>query len=144
MQKETANYLQRKLNLIIKLLLVISIFFYFASLCLPAVDGLQLMSGIDVGRQRHIGLGMLIEGWEGVLYGNPAWLANITYIFSFLLLCGNLNLAALIFSVITLLLGLSSEIIVIEDHSVTFLFGYYLWVSSFLLLLVASFFKTKK
>jgi hypothetical protein len=118
-----------------KILLLISVLYFF-SLLAPAI--------ITSSGEEIYGIKILIAGWISFMVLSPAWLANITFIYT---LKNSDKFSGLISAFITVILGLSSVLIInknIPQSSfgvvVGFTFGFYLWIISF----VSLFFVTLK
>lgn len=129
------------------LLVALSIVFYLVSLVLPAIyidlygdDFLSSIHGIEV----------LILGWIDFLSFIPAWFANITYCIAFIVYCyGNVTMKlAIRWSHLTLGFALTSYLYKLPpfirrevEYIGYFGTGFYCWLLSFILLLVACYCK---
>ncbi len=111
-------------------IIIISIAIYICSLFLPA--GFQ--------GNGHIAFGyyLLLIGWAGIIFGCFAWLANILYAISILLLLNNSFKRASYFLAASILVGLQSFNGIPIDYERTSPPGiaFYVWELSFIILFI--------
>ena len=116
------------------LLVGLSLLLYVLSLSFNALGCHSF--GVDSGYKVESGINLLLMGWMGVAIYNFGWLANINYLITlisivrksnkvFFLACLNVTLAL---SSLTLFLNKSEHVALYS--------GYYLWVASFLVLVI--------
>ena len=94
-------------------------------------------------------MGVLLQGWLGILAGNFAWCANVFWLISSIMYLRVKRNAykkiALYFSIVALFLGLSCHFYRslpsltlhssdIAEYIYTYQMGYYFWLASFLIL----------
>lgn len=112
------------INSIKTLCIFISFILYVISLCLPSAIIPEVERNIP---EVMYGFELLYTGWLGMIIFQPAWLANLFYIFE-LITYGSKN--SYRFGIITVILALFSPFILVEK----LLIGFYLWLSSFIIL----------
>ncbi|MGX6641684.1 hypothetical protein [Legionella pneumophila] len=103
----------------------LSIILYVIALCLPAAIIPDFERGIH---QTHYGFEILITGWMGFLAWQPAWLANLLYIFSLLTYGSKRSYR---FGITAFIFAMLSPFILVEK----LLIGFYVWLASFAVLL---------
>jgi hypothetical protein len=118
--------------------LALSIVLYLSSLTVPAIN-LE-------GGQQHYGFAILLYGWFGVLKGEFAWCANLLLLPGLVALLTRQNLAACVVAIGCIVLGLLAlrttslpTSLGNESRVIGFTIGYYLWIGSFVVLLVGAF-----
>jgi hypothetical protein len=111
---------------------------YLASLSVPAIK-LE-------GDERHYGWAILIYGWFGILKHEFAWLANPLLLLGLVTLLARQNLLTCVAAVGCIALGLLAlrttmlpTSIGNQSRVVGFTIGYYLWMGSFVALLIGAF-----
>lgn len=116
-------------------LLWLSLVCYAGSLYWPAF-GCHYF-GADSGRYTvEPGWVLLWGGWLGLLTYNVAWFANLTFIITWLCL-GLHSPKAKGFAIASLVLGLSALSLYFFDKDMGVYTGFYLWIASFLVLVLA-------
>jgi hypothetical protein len=94
----------------VTILFSISLFLFLVSLALPAFETnvtYMIESRIHEPSKSFFGYEALLLGWASVFFGTIAWLANIGYLVTLILVRGG-NKLSLPTSVVTLMIALSS------------------------------------
>lgn len=120
-----------KLN---RFLFVISILFYISSLALPAM-GSPMFS--DSGEFSIVyGWELLLLGFMGIAFWNPAWLANLFYFTLLICTLKKPRRFDFLFAIVTFAIGLTALVFKLVENT-HFYVGYYAWMLSFILLAIA-------
>ena len=120
-------------------LLGASVSCYIFSLIVPAF-GCHYFGADSFQFTIEPGYMILLMGWLGVSVLNFAWIANLTYVITLILVMTNHLKWAYYFSVATLLIGLSGLLIYFDKANlqVGLYLGFYLWIGSFVLLVICA------
>lgn len=124
--------------------LQVGIILYICSLVSPVLV-------TEYGSVHSFGISALLDGWFVIIYGIFAWVSNIFFLAALFSLLYKRNKIALSLSTIAFLVGLDSFAILgftLDEGGVAHVgslgFGFYMWMMSFVFVLIYSLLQIKK